>query len=179
MALRNDPQHFGLVSRIIHWAMALLIIAMLLLGTRISTMEPGLSNLWLYGAHKTGGFIALTLILLRLIWHGYSPPPAPLGPAQVWTNRAARAAHGMIYLLLLAIPLTGWIASSATGLDILILDRWTVPPIATVSPAWEYWGFALHGALTKALMAVLVLHVLGAARRGWAGDGTMRRMTRG
>lgn len=168
-----------MISRVIHWVMALLILGMLVLGTRLSTMQPGLANLWLYGLHKTGGFLALTLLILRLVWHRVSPPPAPLGPPGAWTNRAARVAHRGIYILILAIPLTGWIASSATGIDVMIADRWIVPKIAPVSEAWEYWGFLVHGVLTKVLMAVLALHVLGAAKRGWDRDGTLRRITTG
>ena len=80
--------------------------------------------------------------------------------------------------MMLAIPLSGWIASSATGLDVMILDRWVVPPIAPVSEAWEKSFFAVHRLLTKALMALILLHVAGALKRAWAGDGTLRRMTR-
>jgi cytochrome b561 len=179
MHWRNDPVRFGLISRMLHWAMAALILAMLALGTTLSHMQPGLANLWLYGLHKTFGFIALTLVTLRLIWHRMSPPPAPLGPPGHWTNRAARAVHGLTYLLLVAIPLSGWIASSATGIDIMFADRWIVPPIAPVSEAIDQWGFVAHGILTKVLMGVLVLHVLGAVKRAFQGDGTLRRMTLG
>ncbi|MBC7480123.1 MAG: cytochrome b/b6 domain-containing protein, partial [Pseudorhodobacter sp.] len=70
----NSPTRFGLVSRLIHWAMAALILGMLLLGTRLGAMQPGLANLWLYGLHKTGGFVALSLVVLRVIWHRISPP---------------------------------------------------------------------------------------------------------
>lgn len=70
----NSPTRFGLVSRLIHWAMAALILGMLLLGTRLGAMQPGLENLWLYGLHKTGGLVALSLVVLRVIWHRISPP---------------------------------------------------------------------------------------------------------
>lgn len=179
MIWRNDPTHFGAVSRAIHWSMALLILAMLALGTTLSNMQPGLSNLYLYGLHKTGGFIALTLVVARLIWHRLSPPPAPIGPPTRWTNRAARATHAATYILLVAIPLSGWIASSATGIDILFAERWTVPPIAPVSEAIDRWGFVAHGLLTKALMGLLALHVTGALTRGIKGDGTLGRMLGG
>ena len=179
MAWRNDPQHFGLISRVIHWAMALLILGMLVLGTKLAQMQPGLANLWLFGLHKTFGLATLSLVAVRIVWHQISPPPAPLGRPEAWTNRAARLVHRLIYLLLLAIPLSGWIASSATGLDVVFAGLWVIPPIAPVSEAWDHWGFLVHGVLTKLLMAVLVLHVLGALKRAWQGDGTMRRMMRG
>ena len=179
MALRNDPTHFGLISRVIHWSMALLILSMLALGTTLSNMQPGLSNLYLYGLHKTGGFAALALVAARLIWHRISPPPAPLGPPKAWANRAAKLVHAATYMLLVAIPLSGWVASSATGIDILFADRWIVPPIAPVSESIDHWGFVVHGILTKALMGLVALHVMGALSRAISGDGTMDRMLGG
>jgi cytochrome b561 len=179
MAWRNSAGSFGLVTRLLHWGMAALVIGMLILGTRIADMEPGLANLWLYGLHKSLGFLVLGLALLRLVWHRISPPPLPIGPVSAWQTRVARAVHGLIYLFLLAIPLTGWIASSATGIDVMILDRWTMPAIAPVSEAWEEVFFAAHGALTKALIGLLALHIGGALLRGIQQDGTIERMIGG
>lgn len=172
----NDTARFGLVSRVIHWAMALLIIALLILGTRLTTLQPGLANLWLYGLHKTMGLTALALVLIRLIWHRISPPPAPIGPAKAWQTRLAKGVHHLTYALLILIPLAGWGYASATGLDVLFADRWVIPPIAPVSEAWENGAHLAHTLLTKVLMAVLVLHVAGALLRGFKGDGTLSRM---
>ena len=178
MALRNRPEEFGLVTRAIHWTMMLLIFGQLALGLRLGSLEPGIANLWLYGLHKTVGFLVLALILLRIAWHIASPPPPPLGPRTTlfW---AARAAHWAIYLLLIAIPLTGWAGSSATGIDVMIADRWTVPPLVEASEKAEAFWFGLHDVLTKLLMALIVVHVLGALKRQAEGDGTLTRMIRG
>ncbi|MBC7476835.1 MAG: cytochrome b/b6 domain-containing protein [Pseudorhodobacter sp.] len=92
----NSPTQFGLVSRLIHWAMAALILGMLLLGTRLGEMQPGLANLWLYGLHKTGGFVALSLVVLRVVWHRISPPPAPLGSRDAGAACAGGAAAGVV-----------------------------------------------------------------------------------
>ena len=179
MVWRNGPAEFGILTRLLHWLMAAGVLFMLALGSYLLRMEPGLANLWLYGLHKTLGIALLTLVLLRLIWHRISPPPRPLGPPNGWETRAARLSHGGIYALLLIIPLSGWSASSATGIDVMIFDRWTLPPLAPVSAAWEDAGFAVHGLATKALMALLVLHVAAALWRAFGGDGTLRRMIRG
>ncbi len=172
----NDATRFGLVSRVIHWAMAGLIIGLLILGTKLTTIQPGLANLWLYGLHKTMGLTAFALVLVRLIWHRISPPPAPIGPPHAWKTRLATGVHHLTYALLVLIPLAGWAYASATGLDILFADRWVIPPIAPVSEAWENAALLAHSVLTKLLMAVLVLHVAGALRRGVQGDGTLSRM---
>ena len=81
MAWRNSPTRFGLVTRLLHWGMALALLAMLAFGTRIAGMEPGLANLWMYGLHKSIGLLLLALVVLRLIWHRISPPPRPAGRA--------------------------------------------------------------------------------------------------
>jgi cytochrome b561 len=179
MRLTNTPDSFGLVSRVIHWGMALGLFGALALGLRIETMQPALSNLWLYSLHKSLGLILLVLVLLRILWHRISPPPGPIGPAGGRDQRLARAAHLALYALMLAIPVSGYVASAATGIDVMLFDRWVLPPLAPVSEAWEKAGFAAHGLLTKLLMAVVLLHVAGALRRALAGDGTLTRMLRG
>jgi cytochrome b561 len=179
MRLTNTSDSFGLVSRVIHWGMAIGVLGMLVLGTRISDMQPGLSNLWLYSLHKSVGLILLALVLLRIVWHRISPPPRPRGPAGGLEQRLARAAHLALYALLIAVPLSGYVASSATGIDVMLFDRWVLPPLAPVSVAWEDAGFAAHDLLTKGLMAVVLLHVAGALHRATRGDGTLRRMLRG
>ena len=81
---------------------------------------------------------------------------------------------------MLAIPVTGWIGSSATGIDTVIFNRWTLPRIAPVSEAWEDAAFEVHETLVTLLVAVLALHVAGALHRALIRrDGTLRRMVRG
>ncbi|MEZ5912415.1 MAG: cytochrome b [Paracoccaceae bacterium] len=176
----NRPDSFGRISRSLHWLMALAILAMLVLGRTIATMEPGLSTLWLYGLHKSIGVTLLALALLRLVWHRFSPPPAPLPGPPPWQMRTARATHAAFYVLMVAVPASGWAASGATGLDVLIFDRWVLPPLAPVSQAWEDRLFALHGVLTKALALLVVLHVAAALKRQYRDrDGTLHRMLSG
>ena len=178
MALHNGPDTYGLVTRVFHWVMMALVVAMLALGLRIEDLEPGLANLWLYSLHKSLGFLVLGLVALRIGWHLYSPPPHPIGP-QGPTFWAARAAHWGFYLLLIAIPLTGWAGSSATGIDVMIADRWTMPMLVEASEDAEKQFFGAHGVLTELLVGLILLHVSGAIKREMAGDGTLTRMVRG
>lgn len=178
MALRNGPDEFGLVTRTLHWTMMFIVLGQIALGLRIANLEPGLASLWLYGLHKTAGFGLLALILIRIAWHLVSPPPPPLGPHNA-LFRVARTVHWALYLLLVAIPLTGWAGSSATDLDVMIADRWIVPPLVEASEKSEAFWFGLHDILTKLLMALIALHVLGALKRQTQGDGTLTRMLKG
>ena len=176
MSALNTESSFGWVTRAIHWAMALGVIAMLGLGSYIARMEVGMSNLWLFGLHKSIGVVLLALLILRLIWHLASPPSRSLPADTPWKDSAARWVHRSFYVLLIAVPLSGWVGSGASGLDVVIFERFTLPPLAPTSEAWESAAFAVHFVLTKLLALCVVLHVAGALTRR---DGTLRRMVRG
>ncbi len=179
MNLRNSQDSYGLISRLFHWSMAFGVIFLLALGNRIANMQPDLSTLYLYGLHKTLGVVILAMMVLRIVWHRISPPPRPIADPSAWGTMIARIGHTLFYLLLIAIPISGWFASSATGIDIVIFDRWTLPPIAAVSEVWEKRGFLLHEILTKALFGLIILHILAALKREIDGDGTLTRMISG
>lgn len=177
--MRNTDTGFGLVSRLIHWTMAALIGAQLVFGLRIAAMQPSMDTLWMYGMHKSLGFVALILVIARLIWHRITPPPRPLGDAAALPQRLARAVHAAIYALLVVIPMAGWIGSSATGIDTVIFNSLTLPPIAPVSEAWDRAAFWVHGVAAWALIGLLALHVGGALLRAIQGDRTLDRMISG
>lgn len=181
MSARNGPETFGWITRLLHWSMALAIFAMLAFGSILSGMEPSLSNLWMYGAHKSFGLTLLALALLRLIWHRISPPPHAMDQGEPeWQLALARWVRFAFYVLLLAVPVTGWIASAASGLDTVLFETWTLPRIAPVSERWEEGFFAAHRMLTKLLIVTILLHLAGALRRALKpGDRTLARMWRG
>jgi len=182
VAAANSADGFGWVSQGLHWLMAAAILAMLALGTVLVRMQPSLSTLWLFALHKSVGLTLLALVVIRLAWHRISPPPAPLPgrPLRGLTPRAqlrlARGVHATLYALMLAVPLTGWIASAATGIDVVAWGV-TLPAIAPVSAGWEAAFFAAHGVLTKLLAALVLLHLAAALWHAavWR-DGTLRRM---
>jgi cytochrome b561 len=178
MALRNGPDSFGLVTRVIHWTMAILILAMFALGLRLTSMEPGLSNLWLYGLHKTVGFSLFVLVLVRLVWHLVSRPPVPIGPPGRMRT-FVKAWHWTLYALMIATPIAGWAGSSATGIDVVIFNRFTLPPLVAPSERAEFVWFILHEIFAKVLIGMVIVHMLGALKREMSGDGTLRRMLRG
>lgn len=175
LGLVNTAARFGLVSRLLHWLMAAGVLIMLGLGTYIARMEVSLGNLWLFGLHKSIGAMLLALTVLRIGWHLWTPPPLPLG-SEGWKSRLAVAVHRSAYVLLLVVPILGWAASGATGLDITVFGRWRLPAIAPVSETWEATLFFLHRTMARMLLALIILHVAGALIRR---DGTLGRMVRG
>ena len=180
MAFRNTSERFGFVTKTLHWVTVILVFAALVLGNRIAHMEVSLSALKLFGYHKTLGISVLALIVFRMLWHRITPPPHPIRSGIRWQDGLAKAVHRAFYVLLLAMPLTGWVASSATGIDTVVFGRWTLPVIAPVSERWEEIGFLIHGIIAKLLVATILLHIAGALYHALAKrDGTLRRMTTG
>ncbi len=179
MAARNTVTSFGWLTRALHWGTAALVLAAMPLGLWIARAEISLSDLWLFGLHKSLGISVLVLTALRILWHRRSPPPDPL-PAGPLADRLSRLVHRLFYAGLILMPLSGWIASSATGLDTVVFNRVTLPRIAPVSETWENAGFALHGTLGLVLIGLVVLHVVGAVSRAvGARDRTLQRMIGG
>ena len=176
MTAANSSGRFGWVTRTLHWAMALGVLVMLPLGTVISDMEVSFSNLWLFGLHKSIGVVLMVLLVVRVAWHLASPPPEPRPADAVWKDWLARWVHRAFYVLLVIVPLSGWIGSGATGIDVVVFDRVTLPPLAPLSEAWEEAAFAVHFVTTKLLALCVVLHVAGALMRR---DGTLARMVSG
>ena len=179
MALRNTIVGYGVVTRGLHWATALAVLGALPLGLWISEMQVSLAALKYFGIHKTIGFVVLCLVVLRIVWHWWSPPPRILEHGG-WQDRVARIVHRLFYVCLILMPLSGWIASSATGIDTVVFNTWTFPRISPVSEQVESVGFAVHGLLGLLLVALILVHLTGVLYRTFVvKDRTLARMVRG
>lgn len=174
MALGNTPAGYGLFTRLLHWVMAFMVIGAIAAGTWLANSEPSLAKIPYYATHKSVGMTILALLVVRFVWHRISPTPAV--KEHGWQTTAANFVHRGFYVLLLAMPLSGWAASSSTGIDTVIFDAFTLPRIAPVSERWAEVGFQVHDVIGKLLVAFIILHVGGALVRR---DGTLSRMTRG
>lgn len=176
----RQPDGYSGIQKVLHWLMALLVVVMLVVGLSLPRLTPGpLANV-LYEVHKSVGMLVLALALLRLairLRRG-APPLDPGLPG--WQRLAAGASHAALYLLLIAMPLAGWTATSACCRPVAFL--WTLPATLPV-PAGDAVAkplFALHLALGLALIALLALHVAAALHHHFVRrDDTLRRMLPG
>src|ERR1700721_1488505 len=116
MLLKNTENSFGLIARSLHWIMAILIFGMLILGLYMIGLPISLEKLKLYGWHKEWGFVVLGLLIIRLVWRAINVTPNLSLP--LLEHIAARLVHWAFYLLLIAMPLTGWLMSSASGVSV-------------------------------------------------------------
>jgi cytochrome b561 len=162
--LRNTTDSWGTGIKFFHWLMAALIVFQIMLGVMAVTWPVSPTKLDLFVWHKSFGVLILTLAALRLLWRLTNVTPAlPEGMAG-WERIGARVSHFLLYLLMLALPLTGWIINSAANIPFRIF--WLVPLPAIVAPdkALADLFAQIHGGLALALVVVLVAHI-GAALR--------------
>lgn len=177
MRFRDGPNGWGSVTRLLHWSVAALILALFALGwlARLVPLSPGKITLFYW--HKSLGILVLALVLIRLGWRaGNRPPPLPAGLAP-WEPVAARAMHALLYFLILLVPLSGWLVDSAAGIPFRIFWIVPLPAISPVSGHLEQLFKLAHLSASWALAAVLLGHIGAALRHHFLlHDDVLRRM---
>lgn len=177
MAWRNDERDWGTPMRVLHWAIALGVIGLLAVGWWMQDLPNGPRKIDIYKLHKSIGLTVLALmslrILLRLVDRRRPVPPEMPG----WQRRAARASHGSMYLLLLAMPLSGWLYNSASNFPLRWFDLFRVPALAAPDPALKAVAGAVHEYAAITLALLLSLHVAAALKHHFVDrDGVLRAM---
>lgn len=161
----------------LHWLMAVLILGLLALGIVMTEMPLSPEKLTLYAWHKWAGVTVFLLVWLRLAWRlTHRPPPLPAAmPPQV--QRLAHAGHTLLYSLMLLIPLTGWLMSSAKGFQTVWFGVLPLPDLVGRDRDLGDLLQQVHKGLNVLLMATLAGHVLAALWHQFVRkDGLLRRM---
>jgi cytochrome b561 len=175
--IRNTARSYGLVSQLFHWLVVALILVQYTWAWRIDNAEGFRLRLELVTQHKTIGMTILILVILRLVWRLFNRPPPLPDSMQAWERLAARAGHWLLYGLVLAMPLSGWLYSSAAGLG----DYWwgsvSFPSLIGASESVEDRMALVHRALGISLAVVASIHVLAALRHHFFNkDDVLKRM---
>lgn len=187
---RDSASGWSLPTRLLHWTMAGLIFFQIGLGVWMTNFVPDLIDRFrLTQSHKSWGVVLFGLVVTRLFWRSaclWRRPPLPDGMPR-WQRRAAAWSHRALYLLMLALPLSGWILVSASplahmiGLRSKVFGRYALPdPVGYGSYVIEHAAGAVHIGGAVALGALLAVHVVAALRHQFgARDGVLTRMVRG
>ncbi len=175
--LRNTANRYGLISQLFHWLIVGLIGFQYLWAWRIDNAEGFRLRLELVTQHKTIGMLVLALAVLRLVWRLFNrPPQLPAGMPR-WERLAAKSGHALLYGLIVAIPLSGWLYSSAAGLGNFWWGPVSFPSLVAASEALEDRLGVLHQVLGLLLAIVAAVHVLAALRHHFVlKDSTLKRM---
>lgn len=165
------------VAKGLHWLMAVLILGLLALGIYMSELPLSPQKLQLYSWHKWVGVTVFLLVWLRLAWRlTHRPPALPEGMSPLM-RLAAHAGHAALYGLMLVIPLSGWLMSSAKGFQTVWFGVWPIPDLVGKDKALGDFLQQAHEALNWLLMLTLAGHVAAALWHHFVlKDDTLRRM---
>lgn len=159
--LQNTDQAYGLIARIFHWLVALLIITLLMVGFYMTSLEPTEDKFKIYGMHKAFGFTVFVLVLLRTVWRvtsRYVQPPTDLPEV---LKIAAVSAHLLLYVLMLIMPMSGMLMSLFGGHPISYFGLFTIDAFEkNVELATTFKN--THETTAWLLVILISLHVLAA-----------------
>ena len=171
-------QRYSLPAIVLHWLLAILIIATFTLGL-VMTDIPGLTptKLRYFSWHKWAGISVLALATLRLLWRLHSKPPAYPATMPAWQSRASHTLHGLLYVLMFAVPLSGYFYSLAAGVPVVYFGLFALPVLIEADPVLKPVLGSLHYWLNMVFAALVALHVLAAFKHLLIDrDGMMKRM---
>lgn len=155
---RNTPERYGCISQCLHWLMACLIIAMVIMGLLLDEV-PGPYKPAAFMIHKSTGISLLALVVIRLGWRLANPPP-PLPESMPKKHRlGAHAVHGLLYVLMFAMPLSGWLMSSAFGRSVTWFDMFTIPDLVGKDKDIADFFAGAHELLGNWIIAIVGIHV--------------------
>ncbi|CEA03617.1 cytochrome b561 [Pseudomonas saudimassiliensis] len=178
MQLKNTAQRYGLVAILLHWLVAATVIGLAILGlwmTDLSYYSPYYRSAPFW--HKSIGITFAAVLVLRLLWRWGNPRPAHLPNHQRWEVGMAAVVHGLLYLLLFVIVVSGYLISTAKGQGISVFGWFEIPASITGLPSQADRAGAVHYWVAITVLGLAALHALGALKHHFLDrDDTLRRM---
>lgn len=170
--------HYSRFAVLLHWLIALLIISAFALGVTMVDI-PGITptKLRYFSWHKWLGVTVLGLAGVRILWRLTHPAPAYPDGIPDWQKTAAHGLHGLLYVLMFAIPVSGYFYSLAAGVPVVYLGVFPLPVFIEANDVLKPILKQLHYALNMSLLALVAAHVAAALKHVFIDrDGIFRRM---
>jgi cytochrome b561 len=160
-ALSNDEIRYDGVARTLHWLVVILVLAQFLLGWTMPEVHHDTLPVGLIAWHLAVGSGLAVVMALRIVWRlTHAAPPDLTSPPLL--RRAAAAGHGLLYLLLVAVPLLGWANASSRGWAVRAFEVLPLPALAQTGSKVAHAMGDIHSALAWVLLVLIVLHVAAA-----------------
>ena len=173
----STPEHYRSGAKWLHWLIALMVFGLLGVGLYMTDMRISPQKIQLYMTHKSLGLTVLMLMLLRLAYRIKNPAPALPAGIPGWQKAASQITHLLLYLLLFAMPISGWLMNGASGFPMKYFGLVRVPDLLARNQEYLALFKAVHFYIAWTLMAVIALHVLAALKHHFIDrDTILRRM---
>ncbi len=179
-----EKHRFSLVQRLLHWLLAAIVVCVLAVGLTLMVLgyQGSVDSFGqavtdtLYKYHKTFGILVLLLMLLRAGLRWWLPVPAYQPPLSPLEQTLSHLVHISFYLLLIAMPIVGWLATAAGGYPIQFFEL-ELPRLIGKNEELSETLFNLHGLAGLLLLALILLHIAAGVRHWLRKDGVMRRIS--
>lgn len=180
MQLRDTSRRWGSITQWLHWSVAALILALMAIGWWMRLMPLSIDKINMYYWHKSLGMLALALVLIRLGWRAANRLPELPRDLPRWEAPLARLTDIALYVLILLMPVSGWLLNSASGIPFEIFWSIPLPAITPVSARLEHVFSLLHLASFSALALLVLGHIAAALRHHFLlHNGILTRMLPG
>ena len=177
MTLRNTTRRWGAIAQLFHWLIVALIIVQVTLAEMADDLPAGMRKLSLLARHKSVGITILGLVILRLAWRWLNEHPPLPENLKRYEQVLARVTHVALYVLLFAMPLSGWMMSSARGFPVSWFGFFQLPDLVPRSRQLYEAFLVTHQTLAWTLFVVIGLHIAGALKHHFVHkDDVLRRM---
>lgn len=160
----STARRYSAGAMIFHWVIAVLVIMNWRIAETAEHLQ-GAEKMAVFGYHKAWGMLILVLTLGRLLWRWSHPVPPLPADLKAWEATLARAVHVIFYVLLIGLPLGGWLANSLYGNSVSFFGLFTIPALP-VSENKELGGsiFDAHAAGGSIFVYLIALHIIGALK---------------
>lgn len=160
----------------LHWLIALGMLAAFCVGLYMADLPVSPQKLKIFSWHKWAGVTIFLLVLARIAWRaGHAPPPDL--PMPRWQALAAHGVHHLLYLLMVAIPLSGWLMSSAKGFQTVYFGVLPIPDLLSKDVALGKQLEEVHETLNWLMIVLVAGHAAAALKHHLIDrDDTLRRM---
>jgi cytochrome b561 len=177
MPIKNLADRWGGVSITLHWLTALMILGLVVVGFLMQELANSPSKIQVYSLHKSIGLTVLALTVARLLWRLFAGVPQPVPGTPRWQAWASAGTHGALYLVLLAMPVSGWLYNSASGFPLKWFGLFALPKLSGYDADVKAFALAAHETLFLVLAAIVTLHALAAFKHHYFDrDRTLVRM---
>jgi len=165
------------IAKLFHWGMALVFVGLITLGFVMTDMSLSPEKLQYYAWHKWAGVTVFMLVWLRLGWRVLNPPPAYPATMSPVLQRFAHLGHAALYGLMVVIPVSGWLLSSAKGVQTVWFGVLPLPDLLEIDKELGHLLHEVHEALNFVLLFLLAGHVAAALKHHWIDkDDILKRM---
>ena len=177
MTAKNTSTTYGWVAQWLHWIIAALVVTQFVLGQLAEATDAPVRQLALLANHKSVGITVLLLAVLRLCWRAGSTQPVLPVRMPPWQVYASKITHWLLYGLIFALPISGWLMSSASAYSVSWFNLVELPDLVSPNEALKDVLISVHHLLATTLFLVASVHLLAAIKHHFVDhDDVLKRM---